>query len=163
MRVSPKRGAAPASRPSWIASSTHCRPITPYGCSASSAAAADALARKLPHYGKYSWLIFAGDEATNEATGEWPVADTPLVRNLTPDARPIKLTPRKALAEAKPQFDIPRMRADIEWLASPEREGRGAGSRGLDAAADDIAQRFERLGLSPLAPGARGVDRYFQP
>jgi hypothetical protein len=131
--------------------------------SASSAAAADALARKLPHYGKYSWLVFAGVDATNEATGEWPVADTPLVRNLTPDAQPIKLTPRKALAEVKPQFDIPRMRADIEWLASPEREGRGAGSRGLDAAADYLAQRFEGLGLSPLAPGARGGDRYFQP
>src|SRR5262249_18525336 len=73
--------------------------------SASSEAAADALARKLPHYGKYSWLIFAGDEATNEATGEWPIGDTPLARNLTPQARPIKLTPRKALAEVKPAFD----------------------------------------------------------
>ena len=131
--------------------------------SASSEAAANALARKLPHYGKYSWLVFAGDEATNEATGEWPVGDTPLARNLTPQGRPIKLAPRKALAEVKPQFDIARMKADIEWLASPEREGRGAGSRGLDAAADYIAQRFERLGLSPLTPGARGDDRYFQP
>src|SRR5262249_42000826 len=123
----------------------------------------DALARKLPHYGKYSWLVFAGDEATNEATGEWPVGDTPLARNLTPQARPIKLEPRKALAEVKPQFDTMRMKADVEWLAAPEREGRGAGSRGLDAAAGYIAERFERLGLSPLAPGARDSDRYFQP
>jgi len=61
--------------------------------SASSEAAANALARKLPHYGKYSWLVFAGDEATNEASGEWPVGDTPLARNLTPQAQPIKLTP----------------------------------------------------------------------
>jgi len=131
--------------------------------SASSEAAANALARKLPHYGKYSWLVFAGDEATNEATGEWPVGDTPLARNLTPQARPIKLTPRKALAEVRPAFDIERMKADVEWLAAPEREGRGAGSRGLDAAATYIAERFARLGLSPLAPGARGDDRYFQP
>src|SRR6266702_233176 len=130
--------------------------------SASSEAAADALARKLPHYGKYSWLVFAGDEATNEATGEWPVGDTPLARNLTPQGRPIKLAPRKALAEVRPRFDIERMKADVEWLASPEREGRGAGSRGLDAAATYIADRFERLGLSPLTPGARGDDRYFQ-
>jgi aminopeptidase N len=130
---------------------------------ASSAAAADALARKLPHYGKYSWLVFAGDDATNEATGEWPVGDTPLARNLTADARPIKLTPRKALAEIKPQFDTARMKADIEWLAAPEREGRGAGSRGLDAAAGYIAERFERLGFAPLSSGARGNDRYFQP
>ncbi len=131
--------------------------------SASSEAAADALARKLPHYGKYSWLVFAGDEATNEATGEWPVGDTPLARNLTPQGQPIKLEPRKALAEAKPAFDIARMKADIEWLAAPEREGRGAGSRGLDAAGSYIAERFERLGLSPLTPGTRGDDRYFQP
>jgi len=131
--------------------------------SASSAAAADALARKLPHYGKYSWLVFAGDEANNEASGEWPVGDTPLARNLTPQARPIKLTPRKALAEVRPQFDIERMKADVEWLASPEREGRGAGSRGLEAAANYIAVRFERLGLAPLMPGARGDDRYLQP
>jgi aminopeptidase N len=130
--------------------------------SASSEAAADALARKLPHYGKYSWLVFAGDEATNEATGEWPVGDTPLARDLTPEGGPIKLAPRKALAEVKPQFDTGRMKADIEWLAAPEREGRGAGSHGLDAAANYIAERFERLGLSPLAPAARDDDRYFQ-
>src|SRR5712672_2245568 len=130
---------------------------------ASSEAAADALARKLPHYGKYSWLVFAGDDATNEATGEWPIGDTPLARNLTPQAQPINLTPRKALAEIKPPFDIERMKADTHWHASPEREGRGAGSRGLDAAANYIAERLERLGLSPLTQGARGDERYFQP
>jgi hypothetical protein len=131
--------------------------------SASSEAAADALARKLPHYGKYSWLIFSGDEATNEATGEWPIGETPLARNLTPQARPIKLDPRKALAEAKPAVDVARMKADIEWLAAPAREGRGAGSRGLEAAANYIAERFKQLGLSSLMPGTRGDDRYFQP
>jgi aminopeptidase N len=130
---------------------------------ASSEAAADALARKLPHYGKYSWLVFAGDDATNEATGEWPVGDTPLARNLAPQAQPIKLTPRNALAEIKPLFDTARMKADIEWLAAPEREGRGAGSRGLDAAARYVAERFERLGLAPLSSSAQGDDRYFQP
>jgi hypothetical protein len=130
---------------------------------ASSEAAADALARKLPHYGKYSWLVFAGDDATNEATGEWPIGDTPLARNITPQAQPIKLAPRKALAEIKPLFDTARMKADIDWLAAPEREGRGAGSRGLDAAARYVAERFERLGLVPLSASAQSDDRYFQP
>jgi hypothetical protein len=130
--------------------------------SASSESAANALARKLPHYGKYSWLVFAGDEAINEATGEWPVGDTPLAINLTPQPRPIKLAPRKALAEVRPAFDIERMKADVEWLAAPEREGRGAGSSGLAAAANYIAERFEYLGLAPLTPGARDDDRYFQ-
>ena len=131
--------------------------------SASSEAAAEALARKLPHYGKYSWLVFAGDDATNEATGEWPIGDTPLARNITPQAQPIKLTPRRALAEIKPLFDTARMKADIDWLAAPEREGRGAGSRGLDAAARYVAERFERLGLVPLSASAQSDDRYFQP
>ena len=54
------------------------------------------------------------------------------------------------------------MKADVEWLAAPEREGRGAGSRGLDAAATYIAERFDRLGLAPLTPGTRGDGRYFQ-
>ena len=118
--------------------------------------------RKLPHYGSVVRLVFAGDEATNEATGEWPVGDTPLAVNLAPQARPIKLAPRKALAEIRPAFDIERMKADVEWLAAPEREGRGAGTRGLDTAGNYIAERFERIGLSPLTPGARGSDRYFQ-
>ena len=55
------------------------------------------------------------------------------------------------------------MKADVEWLADPAREGRGAGSPGLEAAARYIAERFERLGLAPLTPGARGADRFFQP
>ena len=110
--------------------------------SASSEAAADALARKLPHYGKYSWLVFAGDEATNEATGEWPVGDTPLARNLTPQARPIKLAPRKALAEVRPAFDIERMKADVEWLAAPSARG------GVPAAAALMPQRTTSRNVS---------------
>src|SRR5499427_3977655 len=126
---------------------------------ASSEVAANALARKLPHYGKYSWLVFAGDEATNEATGEWPIGDTPLARNLTPQGRPIKLAPRKALAEVRPAFDIERMKADVEWLAAPEREGRGAGSRGLVRAASYIAERVGGFAVGQRRPGARGGDR----
>jgi hypothetical protein len=64
---------------------------------------------------------------------EWPIGDTPLAINLTPQARPIELAPRKALAEVKPAFGIERMKADIEWLAVPEREGRGARPAGRDA------------------------------
>ncbi|WP_088286372.1 M1 family metallopeptidase [Ideonella sp. A 288] len=66
--------------------------------SAPSEAAAAAMARKLPHYGKYSWAVFAGDEAAIEARGEWPVHDTPLARSLVPGAGPIRLVPRPALA-----------------------------------------------------------------
>ena len=109
------------------------------------------------------WCLPATKTRPTKRTGEWPVGDTPLAVNLTPQARPIELTPRKALAEIKAAFDTARMKADVEWLAAPEREGRGAGSRGLDAAARYIAERVRsRLGLAPLTP-ARDDNRYFQP
>jgi aminopeptidase N len=130
--------------------------------SASSEAAANALARKLPHYGKYSWLVFAGDEATNEGTGEWPAGETPLARNLTSQGRSIKLAQRKPLAEVTPQFDTTRMQADVAWLAAPQREGRGVGTSGLEAAADYIEERFARIGLVPFIEGERTADSYSQ-
>jgi len=36
------------------------------------------LLRKLPHYGKYSYLAFEGDEPTNQLKGQWPVTNSPL-------------------------------------------------------------------------------------
>ena len=35
------------------------------------------IARKIPHYGRYSYLVF--EDATNKIKGEWPVAASPLV------------------------------------------------------------------------------------
>jgi hypothetical protein len=36
------------------------------------------LSQKLPHYSKYSYLVFEGDEPTNVLKGQWPVVDSPL-------------------------------------------------------------------------------------
>jgi hypothetical protein len=36
------------------------------------------LARKLPHYAKYSYAAFSGAEMTNLAKGVWPVTGSPL-------------------------------------------------------------------------------------
>jgi aminopeptidase N len=41
-------------------------------------AAVPGLARKLPHYGKYSYLGFSGDEPTNILKGQWPVLRSPM-------------------------------------------------------------------------------------
>jgi hypothetical protein len=46
------------------------------------AAHADALqglARKLPHYGTYSYLAFAGSAPVNTVQGQWPTRNSPLV------------------------------------------------------------------------------------
>jgi homogentisate 1,2-dioxygenase len=38
---------------------------------------ADEVARKITHYGRYSFLVFS--EGRNEAKGTWPVTESPLV------------------------------------------------------------------------------------
>ena len=45
-------------------------------------AAFDGLARKLPHYGKYSYLAFNGEEPTNIVKGQWSADTSPLVVDL---------------------------------------------------------------------------------
>ena len=47
------------------------------------AVACEALGRKLPHYSKYSWLRFDGDE--NVGKGNWTVVDSPLRRAIGED------------------------------------------------------------------------------
>ena len=49
------------------------------------AAAFAGLARKLPHYGKYSYLAFEGDEPTNMVKGQWSTDGSPLVVDLRED------------------------------------------------------------------------------
>jgi peptidyl-prolyl cis-trans isomerase A (cyclophilin A) len=83
-------------------------------------AALAGLGRKLPHYGKYSYLGFAGAEPTNKVKGQWAATDSPLrvdLRPLTPEAGrdhrspplpplpplpALVLEPRRALAELAP-------------------------------------------------------------
>lgn len=50
-----------------------------------------------------------------------------------------------------------QMKKDVEYLASDKLEGRNTGSPGEALAADYVAERFEKLGLSP-----KGTDNYFQ-
>ncbi len=52
-----------------------------------SAAAITRLARKLPHYGKYSYLVFEGDKAQNLLKGEWPITQSPLQFSFSKDGK----------------------------------------------------------------------------
>ena len=136
--------------------------------------AAPGLARKLPHYGKYSWLGFAGSEPANTAKGEWSAADSPLHLDLrAPAARGEPLPgggypQRAALARLPAVFDATAMLRDVAWLADPAREGRGLGSSGLERAAEHVASAFAAAKLKTVAEihgptAAGGVDGYFQP
>ncbi|MBI3810995.1 MAG: M1 family peptidase [Nitrospirae bacterium] len=68
-------------------------------------AALPGLARKLPHYGPYSYLVFEGDEPKNILKGRWEVPNSPLSAPvLQPDGRTIPtaraiLEPRRALTQ----------------------------------------------------------------
>lgn len=114
------------------------------------------LARKLPHYRKYSYLAFEGDEPTNIAKGQWPVLQSPLSLPVPIDGQsmPISmkaaLAPRSALAQLPAAFSEKRMLSDIEYLASQDRQGRGLGTPELDDAADYIANEFKKAGLQPV-------------
>jgi len=109
------------------------------------------LVRKLPHYGKYSYLAFEGDEPTNIAKGQWPVVNSPLIHVFDDRAQKQSvIEPRLALAEIKPVFSEKRMMKHIEFMASDEMKGRGLGTPELDQVADYIAARFKEYGLQPM-------------
>ena len=57
-------------------------------------AALPGLARKLPHYGKYGYLVFAGEKPVNRIKGQWPAGASALQVWFTPE-RP-RLTPVSA-------------------------------------------------------------------
>ncbi|GJL72614.1 MAG: hypothetical protein NMNS01_18130 [Nitrosomonas sp.] len=123
------------------------------------------LARKLPHYRKYSYLGFDGNELDNILKGQWPVTRSPLSKMVVQnDDTPInnheygKLAPRQALAQLPPVFSEDRMMADIAHLASEEFRGRELGSKELDRAAEYIAEIFQQAGLTPGGDN----DGYYQ-
>ncbi len=113
------------------------------------------LGRKLPHYRKYSYLAFAGANADNVAKGQWQLDNTPLVARVQQaDGREAvagrgTLAPRPPLIELPPAFSAQRLRQDVQYLAARERQGRGAGTRGLQQAGDYIAAAFKQAGLRP--------------
>jgi len=59
-----------------------------------------------------------------------------------------------AAAGRSPDSDaVGRMRAAVEWLAAPDREGRGPGTKGIDAAAEYVAARLAETGLDTKVVG----------
>jgi hypothetical protein len=116
---------------------------------ADQAAALPGLARKLPHYGKYSFVAFSGDEPTNVAKGQWPTLDSPMVRFVGEFTAAAALPARDPLARLEPVFDPGRLLARVRDLSADDMEGRGVGTAGLDRAAEYIAAAFREAGLEP--------------
>lgn len=115
-----------------------------------------ALAVKLPHYGKYSWLVF--DSAMNSAaTGIWPASDSPLTINFTDgEATPATASSaRPSLAPLPSLFSQKRISADISALTALPG-GRGPDSDGLMKAAGLIKNNFKKAGLKPFPNDPHG-------
>lgn len=76
-------------------------------------AALPGLARKLPHYGRYGYLGFEGDEPSNVMKGAWPLVHSPLTRWIpgadggVVKAARAKELPRQALASLPPPSAAP--------------------------------------------------------
>ncbi len=146
--------------------------------STDNAAAISGLGRKLPHYGKYSYLTFEGTEPSIVLKGQWPTVNSPMSIHVelsdskeiasslplqkvetTPSGVVTKLMPRKALAYLPAVFSEERMMSVIRFLADEKMKGRGLGTAELDKAANFIASKFHEAGLEP-AGGKKGS--YFQ-
>ncbi len=118
------------------------------------------LLRKLPHYGKYSYLVFEGDEPANIEKGQWPVVHSPLTKVLTTGEEIVftNIPKREPLAKLQPVFSADNLIEHVKILASEELKGRGLGTDELNDAAQYIAEQFKAAGLEPA--GDEGT--YFQ-
>lgn len=130
-----------------------------------SAGALPGFGRKLPHYQKYSYLVFEGDEPANVGKGRWPVLNSPMTVFIPGTDGKIqriemgKLYPRKPLVTFLSIFSEERMLEAIRFLSSYELKGRGLGTEGLDRAAEFIARKFQEVGLKPAG---NSEESFFQ-
>ncbi len=123
------------------------------------------LSRKLPHYHKYSYLVFTGSEPENIAKGRWPVTGSPMTVFIPGEDGRIEkvkmgeLSRRNPLAIRQPGFSAEQMMETVKFLSSDELKGRALATEELDQAAEYIARKFQEAGLKPAGDGK---DSYFQ-
>ncbi len=112
------------------------------------------LASKLPHYGKYSWLVFDKD-MVSVASGIWKVTASPLAADLPggPRAVPGGYPVRRPLAVLPSVFQAERIGGDARALASLPG-GRAPGTPGHAGAEAYITSAFRKAGLKPFRGGS---------
>lgn len=114
------------------------------------------LAAKLPHYGKYSWLVF-DETMTSAASGVWTVTESPLAVPISaPGTAPARNYPaRPPLEELPSLFSASRILADVRALASLSG-GRAPGTPGHLAAKKLVNAALVKAGLKPYARPGHG-------
>jgi len=112
------------------------------------------LARKLPHYQKYSYLAFKGEEPSNTLKGMWTPIASPLVLKLCDGDMPeLQLEKREALTPMPAVFQAADFEKTVRFLADPALEGRGLGTAGLAEATDWVEERMKEIGLEAAGDG----------
>lgn len=111
------------------------------------------MIEKLPHYGKYSYLSFFGDEPTNDVKGVWSSPDSPMQwkkPNLQTAIDFTNLPPTEPLAVLPSKYLPDQLREHARTLSAAQFEGRGIGTQGVGDAAHYIAEQFLAAGLQPI-------------
>jgi len=112
------------------------------------------MIEKLPHYGKYSYLSFIGDEPTNDLSGVWSSPDSPM-RWVKPELQGTvqfdALPATEPIAILPPKYMSEQLLRHVQQLTSVDMQGRGLGTAGLDEAALYISDQFRNAGLQPVA------------
>jgi aminopeptidase N len=111
---------------------------------------------KLPHYGKYSYLSFAGPEPTNDVKGVWPSKASPMrwsKPGIQTDINWEKLPATLPLATLPGKYLTDQLLSHVAELTSVEMAGRGIGTEGIEVAAAYIAREFRAAGIEPLSGG----------
>jgi len=65
------------------------------------------IGRKLPHYHKYSYLVFCGDEPENILKGRWPVISSPMTAYFPDTDGEISVIDAGSLEQRKPLINFP--------------------------------------------------------
>ena len=90
------------------------------------------MIEKLPHYGKYSYLSFLGDEPTNDVKGIWSSPDSPM-QWIKPDLQTAinfeNLPVLEPLAVLPSKYRVDQLKEHARLLSSTEFQGRGIGTR----------------------------------
>ena len=112
------------------------------------------LIEKLPHYGKYSYLSFVGDEPTNDLSGIWSSPSSPM-QWVKPDLAAAvqweSLPATDSLTKLPPKYRTSQLLSHVNVLSANNMQGRGLQSDGINWAALYIADQFRAAGLKTVA------------
>ena len=124
------------------------------------------LSRKLPHYHKYSYLIFEGSEPANIGKGRWPVLSSPMTMPIPDEQGKIaraemgRLAQRNPLISLPPRFSEEKMLETIRFLSDDDLKGRGLGTKELDRAAAYTRRNFVTPVLRPQEMKQAAISRH---